>query len=33
MHDYQTRVQKITDDYIKKADKVLAAKESEIMEI
>ncbi len=33
MHDYQTRVQKITDDYIKKADKVLAAKEAEIMEI
>ena len=33
MHDYQNKVQKITDDYIDKADKVLAAKEAEIMEI
>ena len=33
MHDYQNRVQKITDDYINKADKVLTAKEAEIMEI
>ncbi len=29
----QTDVQKITDDYIKKTDQVLAAKEKEIMEI
>lgn len=29
----QEEVQKITDDYIKKADQVLAAKEAEIMEI
>jgi len=33
MHDYQERVQTITDDYIDKADKILAAKEVEIMEI
>jgi len=32
-HDYQNEVQKITDEYIKKADKILAAKEEEIMEI
>ncbi len=32
-HDYQDEVQKITDEYIKKADKILAAKEEEIMEI
>ncbi|MEA2014648.1 MAG: ribosome recycling factor [Thermodesulfobacteriota bacterium] len=33
MHDYQNKVQKITDDYIDKADKVLSVKEAEIMEI
>ncbi len=33
MHDYQNKVQKVTDDYITAADKVLAAKETEIMEI
>jgi ribosome recycling factor len=33
MHDYQSRVQKITDDYIIKTDEILAAKEEEIMEI
>ncbi|MBW2544238.1 MAG: ribosome recycling factor [Deltaproteobacteria bacterium] len=33
MHDYQDRVQTITDDYTDKAGKVLAAKELEIMEI
>ncbi len=33
MHDCQGEVQKITDDYTNKADKVLAAKEAEIMEI
>ncbi|MBN2538678.1 MAG: ribosome recycling factor [Deltaproteobacteria bacterium] len=33
MHDYQDKVQKITDDYIKKADDILGAKEAEIMEI
>jgi ribosome recycling factor len=32
-HGYQDDVQKITDDYIKKTDEVLAAKEQEIMEI
>jgi len=32
-HDYQGEVQEITDDYIKKVDTVLAAKEEEIMEI
>jgi len=33
LHGYQTEVQEITDEYIKKADAVLAAKEKEIMEI
>ncbi len=33
MHDYQDKVQKITDDYINKTDKILGAKEEEIMEI
>ncbi|TFG92960.1 MAG: ribosome recycling factor, partial [Syntrophobacterales bacterium] len=33
MHDHQSEVQKLTDDYTVKADKVLAAKEAEIMEI
>jgi len=33
LHDYQDDVQKITDDYIKKTDEVLAMKEAEIMEI
>ena len=33
MHDYQNKVQEITDDYINKTDKILAAKEAEIMEI
>jgi len=33
MHDCQGEVQKITDDYTDKADKVLTAKEAEIMEI
>jgi len=33
MHDLQGEVQKKTDDYIKKAEEVLAAKEAEIMEI
>jgi len=33
MHDCQGEVQKTTDDYTSKADKVLAAKEAEIMEI
>jgi ribosome recycling factor len=32
-HDYQNEVQKITDEYTKKVDKVLAAKQEEIMEI
>ncbi|NQU03583.1 MAG: ribosome recycling factor [Syntrophaceae bacterium] len=32
-HDYQGEVQEITDEYIKKTDKILAAKEEEIMEI
>ncbi|MBN2397450.1 MAG: ribosome recycling factor [Deltaproteobacteria bacterium] len=33
MHDCQGKVQKITDEYTDKVDKVLAAKEAEIMEI
>ncbi|MCD6154102.1 MAG: ribosome recycling factor [Syntrophobacterales bacterium] len=33
LHTYQGDVQKITDDYIKKADEVLSVKEQEIMEI
>lgn len=33
LHDYQDEVQKITDEYIKKVDKILAGKEEEIMEI
>jgi ribosome recycling factor len=33
MYDYQDEVQKLTDKYIEKTDKVLAAKEKEIMEI
>jgi ribosome recycling factor len=33
LHGYQTEVQEITDEYIKKADAVLVAKEKEIMEI
>ena len=33
MFKYQTDVQKVTDDYIEKADKVTQAKEKEIMEI
>ncbi|MBW2544593.1 MAG: ribosome recycling factor [Deltaproteobacteria bacterium] len=33
MHDHQNKVQEITDDYINKTDKILAAKEAEIMEI
>ncbi|MDO9515634.1 MAG: ribosome recycling factor [Syntrophales bacterium] len=33
MHDYQSEVQQRTDDYTDKADKVLTAKETEIMEI
>ena len=33
LHDHQGDVQKITDDYIKKTDDVLSAKEQEIMEI
>jgi ribosome recycling factor len=33
MHDCQGTVQKMTDEYIDKAGKVLAAKEAEIMEI
>ena len=33
MHDCQGKVQKITDEYIEKATKVLASKEIEIMEI
>lgn len=32
-HDYQNEVQKITDEYIKKVDEILAAKQEEIMEI
>ncbi|HEU18243.1 MAG TPA: ribosome recycling factor [Deltaproteobacteria bacterium] len=32
-HGYQGDVQKITDDYIKKTDEILAVKEEEIMEI
>lgn len=30
---YQTKVQEVTDEYIKKVDNILAAKEKEIMEI
>lgn len=33
MHDCQGKVQKMTDEYTDKADKILAAKEAEIMEI
>ncbi len=33
LHDYQEDVQTITDEYIKKTDEVMAAKEAEIMEI
>jgi len=33
MHDCQSKVQKITDEYMDKANEVLAAKEAEIMEI
>jgi ribosome recycling factor len=33
LHDHQSDVQKITDDYIKKTDDILSAKEGEIMEI
>ncbi len=33
MFKYQADVQKVTDDYIEKTDKVLQAKEKEIMEI
>ncbi len=33
MHDSQNEVQKITDDHTDKVDKILAAKEAEIMEI
>jgi ribosome recycling factor len=33
MHDSQGEVQKITDDHTDKVDKILAAKEAEIMEI
>ena len=33
LYGNQTDVQKITDDYIKKVDNILAAKEKEIMEI
>ena len=33
LHDHQGDVQKITDDYIKKTDDILSAKEQEIMEI
>ena len=33
MHDYQNKVQEITDASINKTDKILAAKEAEIMEI
>jgi ribosome recycling factor len=33
MHTRQDEVQKLTDDYVKKVDEVVAAKEKEIMEI
>ncbi|MEA1935638.1 MAG: ribosome recycling factor [Thermodesulfobacteriota bacterium] len=33
LYGYQTDVQKVTDEYIKKVDDILAAKEKEIMEI
>lgn len=33
MHDMQSEVQKLTDDFIKNIDEVIAAKEKEIMEI
>jgi ribosome recycling factor len=33
MYNYQGEVQKLTDKYIEKSDKILAAKEKEIMEI
>ncbi len=33
MHDFQGEVQKITDDYTDRVDKILSAKELEIMEI
>lgn len=33
LYGYQTEVQEITDEYIKKADDILAVKEKEIMEI
>ncbi len=33
MHDAQSEVQKLTDRYIEKTDKILAGKEKEIMEI
>jgi len=33
MHDSQSEVQKVTDEYTAKVDEVLAAKEAEIMEI
>ena len=32
-HDAQDEVQKLTDRYIEKTDKILTAKEKEIMEI
>ena len=33
LHDAQNEVQKLTDRYIEKTDKILTAKEKEIMEI
>jgi ribosome recycling factor len=33
MHDYQQQVQKMTDEYIEKAEGILGKKEKEIMEI